>query len=236
MMVFEPLTYQHEILAPKLSHRRKLRQQVAMVYTAKPEDSVSARAEDVTALLNQWANGDQGAGEKVFPLVYRELRRIASRSMNRQGASHTLQTTALVHEAYIRLTGDSSKRWVNRGHFFGVAAKAMRHFLVDYARAGAAAKRGGSAKPLRLEDAFLIEEERMTELIWLDDALTALATLHPRQSRIVELRFFGGLNVEETAETLKVSPETVAREWRAAKAWLYCEMAGRGAVEFGNDP
>ena len=172
MMVFEPLTYQHEILAPKLSHRRKLRQQVAMVYTAKPEDSVSARAE----------------------------------------------------------------RWVNRGHFFGVAAKAMRHFLVDYARAGAAAKRGGSAKPLRLEDAFLIEEERMTELIWLDDALTALATLHPRQSRIVELRFFGGLNVEETAETLKVSPETVAREWRAAKAWLYCEMAGRGAVEFGNDP
>lgn len=191
--------------------------------------------QDVTELLNQWANGDECAGEKAFPLVYRELRRIASRSMNRQGAGHTLQTTALVHEAYLRMTGDSSRQWANRGHFFGVAAKAMRHFLVDYARAGTAAKRGGVGEALTLEDAFLIEEERLTEVIWLNDALTALERLHPRQSRIVELRFFGGLNVEETAETLKVSPETVARDWRAAKAWLYSELAGRGATDSPND-
>ena len=136
---------------------------------------MSAGTGQVTDLLNQWANGDQSAGEKVFPLIYRELRRIASRSMNRQDASHTLQTTALVHEAYIRLTGDSARRWVNRGHFFGVAAKAMRHFLVDYARAGAAAKRGGACKPLILDDALQIADDRMPELILLDDALTALA-------------------------------------------------------------
>jgi RNA polymerase sigma factor (TIGR02999 family) len=196
---------------------------------------VSAPAEDVTDLLNRWANGDEGAGERVFPLVCRELCRIASRSMNRQASSHTLQTTALVHEAYIRLAGDSAGRRENRGHFFGVAAKAMRHFLVDHARAGAAAKRGGSAKPLSLEDAVLIQEERRMELIVLDDALTTLAGLHPRQSRIVELCFFGGLNVEETAEALKISPETVARDWRAAKAWLYSEMAGRNSAESGND-
>jgi RNA polymerase sigma factor (TIGR02999 family) len=168
-------------------------------------------------------------------LVYRELRRIASRSMNRQDPAHTLQTTALVHEAYLRLTGDSAKRWVNRGHFFTVAAKAMRHFLVDYARAGAAVKRGGDYKPLALEDACLIAGERMPEVVLLDDALTALAKLHPRQSQVVELRFFAGLNVEETAETLKISPETVARDWRAAKAWLYCELARSGAGGHPND-
>jgi RNA polymerase sigma factor (TIGR02999 family) len=186
---------------------------------------LSARAEGVTVLLNQWASGDQSAGDSVFPLVYRELRAIASRSMNRQGPSHTLQTTALVHEAYIRLTGDSAKRWENRGHFFSVAAKAMRHFLVDYARAGAAGKRGGPSKPVALDEGFLITEERLPELVMLDDALTALAKLHPRQSQVVELRFFGGLDVEQTAETLKVSPETVARDWRSAKAWLHCELA-----------
>jgi len=192
---------------------------------------VDPRPGEVTDLLNRWTNGDQEAGEKVFPLIYRELRRIASRSMNGQGPSHTLQTTALVHEAYIRLTGDSAKHWESRGHFFGVAAKAMRHFLVDYARAGGAAKRGGRCEILTLDDAFLISEERMPEVILLDDALTALSRLHPRQSQVVELRFFAGLNVEQTAEALKVSPETVARDWRAAKAWLYCELARRGADE-----
>ena len=192
---------------------------------------MNPRSEQVTDLLNRWTNGDQGAGEKVFPLVYRELRRIASRSMNRQGPPHMLQTTAVVHEAYIRLTGDSAKRWENRGHFFGVAAKAMRHILVDYARARGAAKRGGNCETLALEDAFLISQERMPEVILLDDALTALSILHPRQSQVVELRFFAGLSVEQTAEALKVSPETVARDWRAAKAWLYCELARRGAAE-----
>ncbi len=196
---------------------------------------MSAQTEHVTDLLNQWANGDQVAGEKVFPLVYRELRRIANRSMNGQGAAHTLQTTALVHEAYIRLTGDTAKRWVNRGHFFGVAAKAMRHFLVDYARARATSKRGGYCKPLTLEEGFPIAEERLTEMVLLDDALTALAKLHPRQSQVVELRFFGGLNVEQTSETLQISPETVARDWRAAKAWLHCELTRSGAGEYQND-
>jgi RNA polymerase sigma-70 factor, ECF subfamily len=192
---------------------------------------VHPRSGQVTDLLNQWANGDNGAGEKVFPLVYRELRRIASRSMNRHGPSHTLQTTAVVHEAYIRLTGDCAKQWENRGHFFGFAAKAMRHFLVDYARAGGAAKRGGYYETLALEDAFLISEERMPEVVLLDDALSALSKLHPRQSQVVELRFFGGLNVQETAEALQISPETVARDWRAAKAWLHCELANRSAGE-----
>jgi RNA polymerase sigma-70 factor, ECF subfamily len=186
-------------------------------------------ADDVTKLLNQWADGDSSAGDQVFPLIYAELRRIARRSMNRQGPDHTLQTTALVNEAYIRLTGDSAKRWENRSHFFGVAAKAMRHFLVDYARSGAAAKRGGPGKPISLEDAFPVAAERLGEVVLLDDALTALAKLHPRQSQVVELRFFGGLNVDQAAETLNVSPETVARDWRAAKAWLSCELERRGS-------
>jgi RNA polymerase sigma factor (TIGR02999 family) len=195
---------------------------------------VSAHTENVTELLNQWANGNREAGDKVFPLVYRELRRIAGRSMNRPGASHPLQTTELVHEAYLRLTGDSAGRWANRGHFFGVAAKAMRHFLVDYARVRAADKRGGHCRPLALDDAFLMVEQ-ISEVVLLDDALTALAKLHPRQSQIVELRFFGGLSVEQTAETLKVSPETVARDWRAAKAWLHSELAQGGPNERGYD-
>jgi len=196
---------------------------------------VSAHTENVTELLNQWANGNREAGDKVFPLVYRELRRIAGRSMNRPGASHPLQTTELVHEAYLRLTGDSAGRWANRGHFFGVAAKAMRHFLVDYARVRAADKRGGHCRPLTLDDALLVSDERISEVVLLDDALTALTKLHPRQSQIVELRFFGGLSVEQTADTLKVSPETVARDWRAAKAWLHSELAQGGPNERGYD-
>jgi RNA polymerase sigma-70 factor, ECF subfamily len=179
---------------------------------------------EVTELLNQWASGDQAAGEKVVPLVYRELRRIARRYMRRQAPSHTLQTTALVHEAYLRLTGDSGQQWKNRAHFFGVAAKAMRHVLVDYARARATGKRGGQYKPVRLEDIGLISADRVAEVIALDDALTSLSKLHARQSQVVELRFFGGCSVEETAQTLNISPETVMRDWRAARAWLYREL------------
>ncbi len=188
---------------------------------------MTSPAQEVTELLNQWTAGDQAAGEKVLPLVYGELRRIARRLMKHQGGSHTLQTTAVVHEAYMRLIGDSGRQWENRAHFFGVAAKAMRHVLVDYARAGTAAKRGGPHKAVALEDVLVFSEERMTEVIALDDALTALAKLHLRQSQVVELRFFGGWSVEETAETLKISPETVMRDWRAAKAWLYRELERR---------
>src|SRR5262249_45362131 len=148
-------------------------------------------------------------GERVLPLVYGELRRIARRLMKEQGPSHTLQTTAVVHEGYMRLIGDPGRQWENRAHFFGVAAKAMRHVLVDYARAAATAKRGGPHKPVALEEVGMISVEHVAEVIALDDALTALAKLHPRQSQVVELRFFGGWSVEETAETLGISPETV---------------------------
>jgi RNA polymerase sigma factor (TIGR02999 family) len=181
----------------------------------------------LTELLNQWAGGDHAAGDKVLPLVYGELRRIARRYMNQQGP-HTLQTTALVHEAYLRMTGDANRQWENRAHFFGVAAKAMRHVLVDFARASAAVKRGGHSRPLALDDVFVVSPERLTEVVTLDQALTALSKLHPRQSQVVELRFFGGLSVEETAEALRVSDETVMRDWRAAKAWLHRELAGGG--------
>jgi RNA polymerase sigma factor (TIGR02999 family) len=189
-------------------------------------------AREVTELLNQWAGGDNAAGEKVLPLVYGELRRIAKRSLKRGGSSQTLQTTAVVHEAYLRLVGDRARQWENRTHFFGVAAKAMRQILVDYARASSAAKRGGEQKAIALDDSLVVSDERMPQVVALDDALTALAELHPRQSQVVELRFFGGWSVEETAETLGVSPETVARDWRAAKAWLYRELERRG----GNKP
>ena len=176
---------------------------------------------DVTELLNRWVAGNQAAGETVLPLVYGELRRIARRSLNRHGPHETLQTTALVHEAYLRLTGDSGRLWENRSHFFCLASKVMRHVLVDCARAATAAKRGGRARPVPLEEGLAIYEDRLAEVVALDDALTALAKLHPRQSQVVELRFFGGLSVEEAAGTLNVSTETVHRDWRAAKAWLH---------------
>jgi RNA polymerase sigma factor (TIGR02999 family) len=197
--------------------------------------SMTSSAREVTELLNQWAGGDEAAGEKVLPMVYGELRRIAKRSIKRRGPSQTLQTTAVVHEAYLRLVGDRGKQWEHRTHFFGVAAKAMRQILVDYARATSAAKRGGQQRALALDDALVVCNERMPDVVALDDALTALAELHPRQSQVVELRFFGGWNVEETAETLGVSPETVARDWRAAKAWLYRELERRDADKRGHN-
>jgi len=201
---------------------------VRLAYTGYTRELLSVPTEEITELLNQWGRGDADAGERVFRLIYDELRQIAGRWI-RQGEPHTLQITALVHEAYLRLTGDSGKQWETRGHFFGVAAKAMRHILVDHARAGVAAKRGGSLKPLPLNDALDLAPDRSPELVLLDDALNALAKLHPRQSQVIELRFFGGLSVEQTAETLQVSAETIARDWRAAKAWLYRELQKREA-------
>jgi len=160
-----------------------------------------------------------------MPLVYAELRRMARRYMSMQNRGHTLQATALIHEAYVRLIGDSDKQWANRAHFFGVAAKSMRHVLVDHARSHRTAKRGGPRSALPLDEAAVISGERREEILALDDALTDLAKLNARQSSVVELRYFGGLSVEETAEALHVSPETVMRDWRAAKAWLYKELA-----------
>lgn len=146
---------------------------------------------------------------------------MARRYMGQQPTGHTLQTTALIHEAYLRLVGREEKHWENRAHFFGVAAQAMRHILVDYARARGAAKRGGAARTVSLEEASVVSDERAAELVALDDALAELARLAPRQSRVVELRYFGGLSVTETAEVLKISPDTVTRDWNQAKAWLY---------------
>ena len=164
--------------------------------------------------------------DQLTPLVYAELHRMASRYMGMQNPAHTLQTTALIHEAYIRLAGDSDRHWENRGHFFGVAAKSMRHVLVDHARARQATRRGGDDKRVvALEEAIPISGERIAEIVALDDALTDLAKLNPRQCEVVELKYFAGLSVKETAEMLNVSPETVMRDWRAAKSWLYMQLS-----------
>jgi RNA polymerase sigma factor (TIGR02999 family) len=180
--------------------------------------------QQVTQLLKQWGRGDRAALEQLMPLVYSELHKMARRYMNGQNSPHTLQTTALIHEAYLRMAGDNAKQFQNRAHFYGVAAKAMRHVLVDHTRIAHAAKRGGAVRPLRLDEEIDSSDERMGQLVALDDALNELAKLHRRQSEVIELRFFGGLSVEEAAEVLKVSPDTVMRDWRIAKAWLHREL------------
>ena len=193
--------------------------------TRKPaEKSIKSSPQSISLLLQRWSNGDEGALEQLMPLVYAELRRMARRYMGQQPSSHTLQTTALIHEAYLRLAGQEEKRWENRAHFFGVAAQAMRHILVDYARARNTGKRGGEARTVSLEEAAIVSKERAAGLVALDDALAELAQLSPRQGRVVELRYFGGLSVEETAEVLKVSLDTVTRDWSQAKAWLHREL------------
>jgi len=180
--------------------------------------------DDVTRLLRRWARGDRGALDELMPLIYMELHNLAKRQMMQQEAGHTLQTTAVIHEAYLRLGGGSDKDWENRAHFFGVAAKAMRHVLVDHARSRRAAKRGGEVRIEQLDEGADFGVARSAEMIALDDALTSLAGQYPRQAEVVELRYFGGLSVEETAATLKLSPETVARDWRFAKAFLRNEL------------
>jgi RNA polymerase sigma factor (TIGR02999 family) len=165
-----------------------------------------------------------------MPLVYEELRQIARRQMRRQRPGHTLQTTALIHEAYLRLAGEADVQWQNRAHFFGVAATAMRHILVDHARRRQAAKRGGAAQRVTLGDTAAVTADP-AELIALDDALQSLAALDQRKSRIVEFKYFGGLMVSEIAEVLRVSPETVARDWRLARAWLLQQLSRTPATD-----
>lgn len=171
-------------------------------------------------MLLAWSHGDETAYEKLVPLVYAELHRLAHRYMSRERPDHTLQTTALVGEAYLRLV-DQKVRWENRAHFFAIAAELMRRILVDHARKHSYAKRGGNAQKVELNEAVLMARDRSNELVALDEALTKLAEFDQRKSRVVELRFFGGLNVEETAEVLKVSVNTVKRDWSTARAWLY---------------
>jgi RNA polymerase sigma factor (TIGR02999 family) len=178
----------------------------------------------VTELLQAWSQGDQASLEKLTPLVYQELHRLAQKYMGGERADHTLQATALVHEAYLRLIDASQMRWQNRAHFFAVSAQLMRHILVDFARAHRSVKRGGDAERISLDEALVIAQEQHGDLLALDVALSSLASVDERKSRVVELRFFGGLSVEETAEVLKVSPDTVMRDWRLAKLWLLREI------------
>jgi RNA polymerase sigma factor (TIGR02999 family) len=180
---------------------------------------------EVTQLLLAWSDGDKAALEELTPLVYAELHRLAERYMRRERAGHPLQTTALVNEAYVRLVDLRQVRWRNRAHFFGIAAQLMRHILVDFARARLRAERGGYKQQVSLEEAVVVSKEKSADFIALDDALKTLAEIDPRRSRMVELRFFGGLSVEETAEALNVSPRTVQREWNLARDWLYRELS-----------
>ncbi len=177
--------------------------------------------DQVTELLLEWRQGNDTALQRLTPLVYGEIRRIAHRFMQRERDGHTLQTTALVNEAYLRLLGQPQVDWNSRAHFFGVTAQVMRHVLVDHARRRQYLKRGGDAERVPLEDVALMTNERASELIALDEALDQLAELDPRKARVIELRYFGGLSLEETATILDVSVMTVRRDWRAAKAWLY---------------
>jgi RNA polymerase sigma factor (TIGR02999 family) len=183
---------------------------------------------DVTSLLVAWSDGDDSALAQLVPRVYDELRRIAHHHLRAERPGRTLQTTALVHEAYLRLVDTRRMRWESRAHFLSVAAQAMRRILVDAARARGARKRGRNAAVVPLDEAGPLAPRREASLIALDDALTALAEVDPRKSRVVELRYFGGLTVEETAAVLRVSPETVHRDWRVAKAWLLRELSGSG--------
>lgn len=182
---------------------------------------------DVTKLLDAWSGGDGEALAELIPLVYDELRRMARRYMQSQPSGHTLQTTALIHEAYLKLADNKVKHFTNRSHFFAVAANAMRHILVDHARSRQSEKRGGGAQVIALDDAPIVSVERASEIVALDDALKNLSAIDERKSRVVELRYFGGLSVEETAEVLKVSPETIARDWRFAKTWLLRELSNQ---------
>ena len=177
------------------------------------------------------AGGNDSAAERLIPIVYEELKRLARRYMRRERADHTLQTTALVHEAYVKLVAQESVKWQSRSHFFAVAAQIMRRILCDHARRTLRIKRGGSGQILPLDEALVFSPEHSDELLKLDEALDRLAKLDPRQSRIVELRFFAGLTVEETAEFLGISPKTVKRDWAVARAWLHAEVSGSDATD-----
>jgi RNA polymerase sigma-70 factor (ECF subfamily) len=187
---------------------------------------MTATPQEVTQLLVAWRNGDEAARDELMPLVYQELHRLAHQYMSRERPGHTLQTSALVNEAFLRLADQRDVQWQNRAHFVGLAGQMMRRILVDYARNRAYAKRGGGALQVSLDEELIVSDERTAEVVALDDALQNLARFDERKSRLVELRFFGGLSIEETAEVLGVSPGTVMRDWTLAKAWLRREMSG----------
>ena len=183
----------------------------------------------ITELLAEWREGNQSALDELYPLVYDELHRLARRYMSRERKGHTLQTTALINEAYVRLVDQKNVKWANRSHFFAISAQIMRRILIDHARRHAYAKRGGGARQVSLEEVAAIAPEQGRELIRLDEALKSLAEQDPRRSQVVELRYFGGLNNEEIAGVLNVSQNTVTRDWNMARAWLYQQLSENAA-------
>src|SRR6266496_2968680 len=191
-------------------------------------DEPSASQHRVTQLLEHWSNGDDAALAELTPLVYGELRRLAHRQMGGERPNHTLQTTALVNEAYLRLADQTNPRWQNRAHFFAVAARTMRQILVSYARSQRSQKRGGGALKVELDEAAIVSPEQSKEIVDLHEALERLAALDSRKARVVELKYFGGLNYDEMAEVLKISRVTVRRDWEFAKLWLYTELQSEG--------
>jgi len=196
--------------------------------SAVPSPSV-----EVTLLLKAWGQGDEPALGRLMPLVEKELHRLAHRYMSQEKPDHILQTTALVNEVYLRMVDIAQVSWQDRAHFFAISARMMRRILTDFARSRNYQKRGGAALHVSFDEALAVSQERHAEIVAIDDALIQLAQLDPRKSQVVELRFFGGLSVEETAEVLKVSPETVKRDWRFAKSWLHRVLSGEKGDETG---
>jgi RNA polymerase sigma factor (TIGR02999 family) len=186
---------------------------------------------EITQLLAQWREGNQSALDELYPLVYDELHRLARRYMSRERKGHTLQTTALINEAYVRLVDQKNVPWANRSHFFAISAQIMRRILIDHARRHRYAKRGGGAQQVSLEEAAIVVPDQSGELLRLDEALKSLAEMDPRRSQVVELRYFGGLNNEEIAGVLQISENTVTRDWNMARAWLYQQLTGSGAID-----
>jgi RNA polymerase sigma factor (TIGR02999 family) len=183
---------------------------------------------EITELLEQWSDGNQTALDKLYPLVYEELRRLARSYMKREPKGHTLQTTALINEAYVRIVDQNSVQWQNRSHFFAISAQIMRRILVDHARRYLHAKRGGGARRVSLDEAMIVAAERSEEVLMLDEALSNLARMDPRRCQVVELRYFAGLNNQEIASVLHISENTVMRDWNLARAWLYQQLGGVG--------
>jgi RNA polymerase sigma-70 factor, ECF subfamily len=188
-------------------------------------------AHDITLLLSDLSRGDPQAASKLIPVVYEELRRLAASYMRRERPNHTLQATALVHEAYVKLLQQRSVDWQGRAHFFGIAAQLMRRILIDHARGQLRQKRGGEHQKISLDEALVFSEQQSAEMLAVDESLQRLEKVDPRQARVVELRFFGGMSVEETAEVLKVSAKTIKRDWSVARAWLYADIKKRHGTD-----
>lgn len=195
---------------------------------------INGEKTQVTELLVAWNNGEETALTRLLPIVEIELRRIAHNYMRRERGNHTLQTSALVNEAFVKLVDQRDVRWQNRSHFFALSAQIMRRILLNHARDRVAGKRGGNAQPVALDDAVILTKEKSAELIALDEALDRLAKFDKTKSRIVELRYFGGMTIEETAEVLGIAPVTVSVNWRLAKAWLAREIGGQGSLDKNN--